>query len=223
VNLWDGTKLNFTLDSNNAPIQAQLVDGTISSVSHYDPKSFYQLSDTWVNGKQTAGFGYDSQGNLTQVTDLSGQVVLAMKYDSKGNPISSTNESGETTLFTYDSHGMPISKTDPWGQTTDLSWNALGQLTTAKDRLYSFSAQYDGMGNFLGDRLTHLGSGLSAQEVISFNRYPSGMLQTMTSTQSLAGLTQSTTTANFQDGQPARLDSLMWQGYEGSPVNLLTY
>ena len=61
---------------------------------------------------QTTSYGYDAQGNLTQVTDPNG-LATNKAYDALNRLVQTTDPKGAVTSFRYDLKGRLSSVTDP--------------------------------------------------------------------------------------------------------------
>ncbi len=76
-------------------------------------------------------YTYDSQGNLTTITDPAGHRT-AFGYDGHGELTSVTDPEGNTTHYTYE-HGRRVSNTDPQGHETKIVYDSLGQPVGVRD------------------------------------------------------------------------------------------
>ncbi|WP_247263456.1 MULTISPECIES: RHS repeat-associated core domain-containing protein [Pseudomonas] len=92
-----------------------------------------------VDGPRTdvsdiTSFAYDTQGNLTTVTNALGQVSTRANFDSYGNPQTVTDPNGVVTTLTYTPQGW-LASSSIAGATTQYTYNAVGDLTqiTAPD------------------------------------------------------------------------------------------
>jgi len=96
------------------------------------------LSMTDSLGRVTA-MTYDSQGNMTGVTRLSGTleaVSASITYEPTFNQVASiTDPLSHTTSFTYDALGNLTGTTDPLNHQTSFTYNSAGQMLTATDAL----------------------------------------------------------------------------------------
>jgi YD repeat-containing protein len=83
----------------------------------YDPATAALTSVTNPDGETTT-YAYDTQGNVTSVTDALGRTTAAT-YNSFNEPTSVTTPSGETTTYTYDTDGNLLSVSTPDGPCDD--------------------------------------------------------------------------------------------------------
>ncbi|MFD8352563.1 DUF6531 domain-containing protein [Streptomyces coelicoflavus] len=115
----------------------------------------------------TTTYGYDANGNRTQVVDPAGAKttttydalnratsvtdpllhVTKTGYDKAGNVASTTDALGKTTKYTYDDAGHALSRTDPLGEVTAHGYDADGNTTselTPVGRKWTWSYDADG-------------------------------------------------------------------------------
>ncbi len=92
----------------------------------------------------TASYSYDSNNNVTSVTQPSvsgGTPTTSYTYNSFGEVLTSTDPLGNVTTNTYDSHGNLTSVTTPApgggaaASVTQFAYNSLGELTQITDPL----------------------------------------------------------------------------------------
>ncbi|MCZ4509092.1 DUF6531 domain-containing protein [Streptomyces sp. ActVer] len=99
----------------------------------------------------TYGYGYDSSGRLTSVTDPAGRTVMQAQYDSSGRVTQHTDADGKTATFSratletdYQDAGGGIwtdlysgsvlrNRIDPLGNTTSYQYDAKLRLTAVTD------------------------------------------------------------------------------------------
>jgi RHS repeat-associated protein len=123
----------------------------------------FVLSETDALNRTTA-YTYDSMGNVTSVTRLSGTadaVTTTATYEPVFNKLTSvTDPLNHTTTFGYDAKGNLITLTNPLNQTTTITRNPEGQATAITDPLnnttqytYDFG-DYAGMTDALGNAST---------------------------------------------------------------------
>jgi len=88
---------------------------------------------------RTTAYTYDSLGNTTSITRLSGTsspATTSMTYDLTFSQVTSvTDPLGHTSTRTLDSNGNVIGTTDPLGHQTALTYNSNGQVATLTDAL----------------------------------------------------------------------------------------
>ncbi len=72
-------------------------------------------------------YEYDSNGNLTKITDKLGRVT-SYTYDDQGNLLTQTTPRQNTTKMTYDDHGKLLSITNPIGDVLKNEYDPKGNL-----------------------------------------------------------------------------------------------
>ena len=97
-------------------------------------------------------FAYDSDGHLTQVTDVSGNITK-IERDALGNPTGIVAPFGQRTEFTQDADGHLATVKNPAGETFRMTYTAEGLLTEFKKPVGSASTlNYDDMGRLALDQ-----------------------------------------------------------------------
>ncbi|WP_431279060.1 RHS repeat-associated core domain-containing protein [Leifsonia poae] len=76
----------------------------------------------------TTRYAYDTDGNLTTVTDPNGHKT-ASTFDKAGRRLAETNPVGNTTRYAYTAAGRSAAVVNGAGQTTRLSYDKRGDLT----------------------------------------------------------------------------------------------
>ncbi|HEX6498205.1 MAG TPA: DNRLRE domain-containing protein, partial [Micromonosporaceae bacterium] len=176
------TKLNWDADNNVTRVEEP--NGAVSTWT-YDPKTGYPTEiknaeanahgwagttltyQTGLNGHiadligkvspegRTYTFGYDTEGNLTSVTDpdgnatsTAGDYTTTYTYDTWGELRTSTDADGNTTTYdAFDPSGYPGTITDPLTHTTQLHYDVRGNVTSVIDPLTHETTQaYDTFG-----------------------------------------------------------------------------
>ncbi|MCP2323432.1 RHS repeat-associated protein [Hamadaea flava] len=176
------TKLGWDTDHN--VIRLEEANGAVSTWA-YDPKTGYptaikdaeQVKNGWpgttfayqtgLNGhwadliaKQSSEgrrwtFGYDTEGNLTTVTDpigtstpADGDYTTVNTYDSWGQLQSAKDPNGNTTSYSgFDPNGYPTVITDALTKTTHFAYDVRGNVRTVTDPLGKETTQdYDAFG-----------------------------------------------------------------------------
>ena len=83
------------------------------------------------NVSQVTLKSYNSQGNVTQITDPAGRITSYI-YDTNGIDLLQITQGGQTIAsYTYNSQHVPLTVTDGAGQTTTYTYNAAGQIVTS--------------------------------------------------------------------------------------------
>ncbi|OGL51776.1 MAG: hypothetical protein A3H37_12080, partial [Candidatus Schekmanbacteria bacterium RIFCSPLOWO2_02_FULL_38_14] len=91
------------------------------------------------------GFQYDSQNNLTQITDANGNATN-YTYDDMGRLVRTQSPDTGVTSYSYDSAGNLISKTDAKGVTASYTFDSANRLTnidlpgTNDDIIFSYDS-----------------------------------------------------------------------------------
>jgi RHS repeat-associated protein len=137
----DGSRSTQTYDRSGNPVQNTDPQGNLTSTGY--TTDFNRLD--WLidaRGSRT-DFSYDTVGNPTRTTYADASYEQAA-YDSNGNLTSVTNRRGQTIQFTYNNLGQVSRKTYPGNQTVDYTYNAVGNLTSITDSLQGATTmQYD--------------------------------------------------------------------------------
>ncbi len=137
----DGGVYALTYDaSGNATQSVDPLANTTSTGYTSDLSRLDWLRDARRN---YTDFTYDVRGNLNHLIypDASAE---AYGYDSNGNLTSVTNRRGQTIAFTYNTLGQMTRKTYPDGRTIDYTYDARGNLTSVVDSVQgAITMQYD--------------------------------------------------------------------------------
>lgn len=80
---------------------------------------------------QSAGFGYDDNGNLTTLTDARNNAV-SWAYDNADRPKSATDAVGAQATFEYDTAGLLKKVTSRSGKVATATYDLLGRPKTAQ-------------------------------------------------------------------------------------------
>ena len=176
------TKLAYDSDNN---VTSLTEDNGATTTWTYDPNTGYPLSmtDALANKNGTAPttftyqtglnghiadliakltpqqrlwtFGYDTNGNLTSVTDPNGNAAsppsgftTTYTYDSTGQLTTATDANGNTSSYSnYDPNGYPQTITDALKNATAFAYDARGHVTSVTDSLGHVTTQaYDVFG-----------------------------------------------------------------------------
>ncbi len=130
----DGRVDTFEYDEFGNKVKETLAKGSadeLITVHVYD--GFGQRVSTTRAGA-IATFAYDSDGNLTSITDPLGN-ARTIEYDIAGNMTAVTGPEGSRVEYTYDALSNPITRKDALGNVTTLTYDAAGKLTSLKDPL----------------------------------------------------------------------------------------
>jgi RHS repeat-associated protein len=92
----------------------------------------------------TTTWTYDSNDNVTSVTDSEGGVVEYLSYDAMGNPLELRDKRGFVWRFAYDAQGNLVSITDPLDQVSSFEYDSVGNVTALVDAaLHRTELAYD--------------------------------------------------------------------------------
>src|ERR1041385_5299445 len=141
----DGHLSSVTHADNTKQLYTYLPDGTLASVqdeNHATPNTVYdydpagrlstvtQTLATASGGQIVTRYAYDTQGNLTSVTDPNGNVTTYVYDDFRRMRRQTSPVSGVTT-YTYDAAGNVLTTTDANGATTTRTYDALNRVLSA--------------------------------------------------------------------------------------------
>ncbi|HIE00021.1 MAG TPA: hypothetical protein EYP59_06990, partial [Thiotrichaceae bacterium] len=100
---------------------------------------------------QVVKYGYDGQNRLTIVMDIVSTKALRFAYHANGLLATVTDPLNRQVKLAYDSQKHLTSLTDTAGQTTAYTYNAKGQVLTAKDAkgVVIFKNTYDDKGRVM--------------------------------------------------------------------------
>ncbi|MFC5474685.1 RHS repeat protein, partial [Paraherbaspirillum soli] len=135
-------------------------------------------------------YAYDSNGNLSTITNAVGQVTTLSNYDANGRVGSIADANGVTTQLSYSPRGWLTAKSvsaNGTTETTSYSYDGVGQLTqvtlpNASTVNYSYDLAHrltkiaDSLGNSIVYTLDNMGNRISEQV-----KDPSGSLARQTS------------------------------------------
>ena len=104
-----------------------------------------------LTGALVYQFGYDAAGNLSSVTDGSGNVT-SIKRDAAEHVTAIVSPYGQTTTFGVDTHGYLSHITDPLGNSVKFANTSGGLLTSRTDANGNVSSYtYDSQGRLTKD------------------------------------------------------------------------
>ena len=162
-----GNKIVYTLDANGNQTKKQVYDPS-STLTRSLSQTFDAINrlQTSVGAQgQTTTYGYDSNGNLTSVTDpltkattrsfdalnrliasidpLSGKTQY--QFDANDNLAQVTDPRSANTVYTYDGLGNKTKQTSPDTGVTTYTYDAAGNIISSTDArgvqsLYSYDA-----------------------------------------------------------------------------------
>lgn len=144
-----GGKIHYTLDTMGNRTKEDILDSSSVVVkTHsrvYDALS--RLAQDIGAYNQTTNYQYDTNGNLTQVTDINGHATQH-QYDSLDRLIRSTDALAGLTDYQYDGQDRLTQVTDANNHSTVYSYNGLGDLTQLESPNTGITQySYDSAGN----------------------------------------------------------------------------
>ncbi|MDQ3477386.1 MAG: RICIN domain-containing protein [Actinomycetota bacterium] len=138
---WLDSQAATAFDAQSRPTSSTDATGATSWLSYADPANpFAPTAQTNPQGN-TYGFGYDSRGQTTQISDPAGS-AQTYTYNADGTISSSTDQRGLITAYGYDS-AQRLTTMDPPG-------GALGASTYTYDGLDRVETVTDGKGQQTG-------------------------------------------------------------------------
>ena len=155
---------NYTLDGSGNVTETDMTDPRGAVCRMVFGTNGYLTADTWAVGKpeqegltynrdpnsnlldsstdalgRTTAYTYDSLGNTTSVTRLSGTsqaATTSFTYDSVFNQLTTvTDPLGHTWSFSLDGNGNIVAATDPLGHANTMTYNSHGQVASTSDTL----------------------------------------------------------------------------------------
>ncbi len=128
-----GNSLTYTLDATSNRIKEEVFDPsnvlTQTRAHAYDEVN--RLAKELGAQQQTTKYDYDTDGNLTGVTDPLGNLT-ATAYDALNRLVQITDPNAGVTRLGYDVNDQLKSVTDPRSFVTAYGYDWLGDLTTTK-------------------------------------------------------------------------------------------
>lgn len=110
----------------------------------------------------TTSYTYDANGNRLTETDATGTVTYT--YNGFGQMLTSTNQMNGVTTNTYDTAGNLLTTTNALNNSTTFTYNARGQMLTATDARGKVT-------NFTYDSVANLTQRRDANNIITFFFY----------------------------------------------------
>lgn len=138
---------DFTYDAN-----ANVLTRTVRATA--DATGALGFSAPVIGTARVWTYAYNAVGQVTQVTvpGTTAPVTTIFTYDTQGNLSTVTNAAGhQTSLTNYNADGKPGRITDPNGLETDLVYDTRGRLASVTTGGESTSYSYDG-----ADQLTRV-------------------------------------------------------------------
>ncbi|RYZ86645.1 MAG: RHS repeat protein, partial [Proteobacteria bacterium] len=104
-----------------------------------------------VQGLDYLKYNYDTNGNLSSISDVYGQVTNLTR-DSAGTVQSRSSPYGETTDISYHAEGLLASIQDPANRTLSYEYNQQGLLSRSRDAKGNYSSyEFDSRGLLTSD------------------------------------------------------------------------
>jgi YD repeat-containing protein len=107
-----------------------------------------EVTATYPTGPGTTAYGYNTNGNLTSITDPRNQ-VMSFTFDTLGRMLSYTDKLNKTKSWTYDEAGRETSMTNRNQQTLTRTWDTAGRLTTMVGPGVDRELRYDPLGRLV--------------------------------------------------------------------------
>jgi RHS repeat-associated protein len=126
----DGDSIAYTLDALGNHAQEETKDYTSTTKrQHYGTFDALgrALTDSGGVSGETTTFTYDSNGNVTSVTDPLSHAT-ARSFDALNRLSTSTDAASGVTTTTYDAHDRPLTITAPNGAVTSYVYDGFGDL-----------------------------------------------------------------------------------------------
>jgi YD repeat-containing protein len=170
-----GLNISFTYDRSGELLTKTLTDTTTTSTPYSTSGQTRTWTFTWSNFlvasaksprtdlSSVTGFGYDSTGALTSVTNALNQITQITQHTGGGRPLTIIDANGVQTSLAYDGRQRLISSTvntAAGALTTKLVYDSAGNLLTVTEPdgsalTYSYDAAHRivGASDLLGEKL----------------------------------------------------------------------
>ena len=213
-----GESMDLEYNTSFLLTKTTLTDGTLVTISEFDPAQFGAMTKVTTNNKTTT-FAYD-RGLLNLVKSPLQATLYTAEYDSKGLKTSETDELGFKTTFGYTN--LQLASIDAFGRSTTFSTDDFGNVTSANSAIFEVSHSYDEMGRSAGTSTTKfLPSGKTASSENLVTRFASGAVSSSTQTQRLENKILSNFETTYEAGSLGRISSSIWTGPQGTTVDLV--
>ncbi|WP_187284637.1 DUF6531 domain-containing protein [Streptomyces sp. uw30] len=123
-----GQKVTSTYDARNLLTQSTFSDGTPTVAHTYDAAG---RPKTIKDGTGTRTVTYDDEGRPLTITSPGATNPFKYTYNDNGTIKSRTYPDGRATTYAYDSDSQIVGQS-AGGKTTSYTWDAAGNLTSAK-------------------------------------------------------------------------------------------
>jgi RHS repeat-associated protein len=141
----DGTTEHWRHDPEGNFAEYSIGDGPLLSVAttHFD----LPVAQVNADGSRVE-FGYDTELNLTTVTNAQG-LVWRYEYDLAGCLVRETDFNGRVTTYERDAAGQLVGRTNGAGQTTTYHRDVRGNVVTVQSPTDAMTFGYDPVGRIM--------------------------------------------------------------------------
>ncbi|MFD2421737.1 DUF6531 domain-containing protein [Amycolatopsis pigmentata] len=141
----DGTVERWRHDPEGNFAEYSVGDGPLLSVAttHFD----LPIAQVNADGSRIE-FGYDTELNLTTVTNAQG-AVWRYEYDPAGLLVRETDFNGRVTTYERDAAGRLVGRTNGAGQTTTYQRDVRGQIVATRSPTDTMTFAYDAAGRLV--------------------------------------------------------------------------
>ena len=146
-----GNKIVYTLDGagNRTAENVYGISGTLARTRSRVYDSLSRLAQDLGALSQTTVYGYDSNGNVTSVTDPLNHAT-GNTYDALNRLVQVLGPAAGTTLYGYDAGNNLVQVVDPRGLATNYTYDGLGNLTKqVSPDTGTTASTFDAAGNVL--------------------------------------------------------------------------
>jgi len=144
-----GNKIIYTLDAMGNRLHQDILDpaGQLAQTRRSEFDALSRLAKDIGANNQTSQYFYDSQGNLTDISDPLNHTA-GNNYDALNRLIQHTNPANDSSQTSFDSRDNVTSVTDPNGNTSQYNYDGLDNLIgeESPDR-GTINYTYDDAGN----------------------------------------------------------------------------
>ncbi|MHB1558088.1 MAG: RHS repeat-associated core domain-containing protein, partial [Isosphaeraceae bacterium] len=190
--LADGTKMTYVYDSSGNLTSATDPSGTtgltydaagrLTQVAYPGGATLqfsYDLDGrrsqmVVTNGKttlETVNYSYNALGQLTGLTDGSGNALITYTYNVLGQLAKAVKGDGTSTIYAYDADGNVLSVTNDaaGGKTVDSSfiytYDALGQVATLATNQGTWTYTYETTGQLAEAKFASINASVASQDI----------------------------------------------------------
>lgn len=132
-----GTRSFFAPNSCGCQIAGGLIMSidSLNRTNQWEIETNFNKAIAFTNALgNVSHFGYDTRGNLTNITDGAGKVTRQI-YDAAGNFTQFINANNATNKFGYDQYGNRTNSTDALGGVSRYQYDLVGNFTNRVDAL----------------------------------------------------------------------------------------